>query len=328
MYFTLSSHKRIFIVSSLLIWNAGALCSQPFEKKLTPEEYILSHKEDAIKEMLLNGVPASITLAQAMLESGNGNSALAFYANNHFGIKCHKGWSGPSYIQDDDESNECFRKYEKVLDSYHDHSMFLKHRDRYFFLFNLPKTDYKAWSFGLKEAGYATHPNYAFMLIDLIEKYNLAEYDKFQDMIAIKSNASDHFPLPAMEMRKSVKYNGTKFIISKKGDSYFKIATELNLEMDQILSYNELKKTEKLEVGKKIYIQKKRRKAMEPYHVVVKGESMKSIAQLHGIRLLNLYRKNRMSFSDQPRTGEVLFLRKRKKSRNHNLNFSSQRAKS
>lgn len=129
----------------LLLLPAYGLLAQPSEKKLMPDDYIARYKEDAIKEMYQYGIPASITLAQGMLESGNGNSALSVYANNHFGIKCHKDWTGPTYIMDDDAKNECFRKYSDVLDSYADHSKFLSTRDRYAFLFEYPKTDYKAW---------------------------------------------------------------------------------------------------------------------------------------------------------------------------------------
>src|ERR1700741_4337052 len=155
--------KHFFIAAAIFIASFGA--AQPSEKKLTPADYIMMYKEDAIKEMLQHGVPASITLAQGMLESGNGNSALAVYANNHFGIKCHTDWTGATYIMDDDAKDECFRKYETVLSSFEDHSMFLKSRPRYAFLFELPKNDYKGWATGLKEAGYATHPKYTELLI-------------------------------------------------------------------------------------------------------------------------------------------------------------------
>jgi flagellum-specific peptidoglycan hydrolase FlgJ len=143
----------------------------------TPEQYIALYKNDAIKEMKEYGVPASITLAQGMLESSNGNSALAVKANNHFGIKCHSDWTGDTYHMDDDEKNECFRKYPNVLDSYRDHSKFLKERSRYAALFTLKITDYKGWAEGLKAAGYATNPKYPQLLVNLIERYQLYIYD-------------------------------------------------------------------------------------------------------------------------------------------------------
>jgi hypothetical protein len=146
-----------------------------FSQKLSPKDYIESFKENAVKEMCVNKIPASIVLAQAMFESANGNSELAKNANNHFGIKCKKEWYGASYSKDDEEQQECFRKYISVLESYTDHSTFLKTSPRYAFLFDIPVTDYKSWCVGLKEAGYATDPKYAKHLIDIIEKYKLYE---------------------------------------------------------------------------------------------------------------------------------------------------------
>ena len=285
--------------------------AQPSEKKLTPEDYIGRYKEDAIKEMYQYGIPASITLAQGMLESGNGNSALSVYANNHFGIKCHKEWDGPTYILDDDEKNECFRKYKDVLDSYSDHSQFLRSRDRYAFLFELPKTDYKAWARGLKEAGYATHPTYAEQLIDLIEKYKLNELDK--EVVLTMRNIKEKAPQVKLNLRQVLKFNHTKFIITKPGDSFYKIANDFDLELEDLMKYNDFVKGEKIIPYEKIYVEAKRRKALEPYHVVTKGETMESISQLHGIRLSSLYKKNRMKPGDaQPKAGTVLFLRKKK----------------
>ena len=295
----------------LSFFLASKLLAQPSEKKLSPDDYISRYKEDAIKEMYQYGIPASITLAQGMLESGNGNSALSVYANNHFGIKCHKEWDGPTYILDDDEKNECFRKYKDPLDSYSDHSQFLRNRDRYAFLFELPKTDYKAWAKGLKEAGYATHPTYAEQLIDLIEKHKLNELDK--DVVLTMRNVKEKAPQVKLNLREALKFNHTKFIITKPGDSFYKIATDFDLELEDIFKYNDFAKSEKIIPYEKIYVEAKRKKALEPYHVVTKGETMMSISQLHGIKLNSLYKKNRMKPSDaQPKAGTVLFLRNKK----------------
>ena len=144
------------------------------------EKYILKYSSAAVDEMERYGVPASITLAQAILESGNGESRLATEGNNHFGIKCHLNWSGKTIIEDDDEKGECFRKYRKVSDSYRDHSLFLSERGRYSFLFEYKISDYKKWAKGLKKAGYATNPKYPTLLIDLIERYELYTYDKVE----------------------------------------------------------------------------------------------------------------------------------------------------
>ncbi|MAW20980.1 MAG: hypothetical protein CMD16_01120 [Flavobacteriales bacterium] len=141
------------------------------------EVYISEYSEIAIDEMNRFGIPASITLAQGILESGNGESRLAVQAKNHFGIKCHDNWNGKTIIEDDDEKGECFRKYNNVSDSYRDHSLFLTERGRYSFLFDYNKNDYKKWAKGLKKAGYATNPKYPALLIDLIEKYDLSRFD-------------------------------------------------------------------------------------------------------------------------------------------------------
>ena len=299
-----------YIVVVLLFLSVDVF-SQPSEKKLTPNDYITRYKEDAIKEMYRYGIPASITLAQGMLESGNGNSALSVYANNHFGIKCHKDWTGPSYILDDDEKNECFRKYQDVLDSYSDHSQFLRNRDRYAFLFELPKTDYKGWARGLKEAGYATHPKYAEQLIDLIEQYKLYELDK--DVVLTMRNVKEKAPQVKLNLRQVLKFNHTKFIIAKPGDSFYKIASDFDLELSDLFKYNDFNKGETIVAYEKVYVEAKRRKALEPYHVVTKGETMESISQLHGIKLSSLYKKNRIKPSNgEPKIGTVLYLRKRK----------------
>ena len=142
------------------------------------EQYISKYSNAAVAEMVRYGIPASITLAQGILESGNGESRLAVEGKNHFGIKCHNNWNGKTIIEDDDEKGECFRKYDKVADSYRDHSLFLTERGRYSFLFEYKKSDYKKWAKGLKKAGYATNPKYPSLLIDLIERYELYTYDK------------------------------------------------------------------------------------------------------------------------------------------------------
>ena len=293
----------------LLLLLSSSLLSQ---NKMTPEEYIAKFKDDAIKEMYLHKVPACITLAQGMLETGNGNSPLCRNANNHFGIKCHKEWSGETYIMDDDEANECFRKYEQVLDSYSDHSLFLFSRSRYASLFELKITDYKGWCYGLKNAGYATDPSYPERLIKLIEKYNL------QDLNHIENTPKLNFPSqeiiqPELVIRQVYRFNHVQFIIAKENDSFYKIAHDFNLELKDLLIYNDLTKSDKLTYGQKIYIQKKRRKALEPYHVVQKNETLKSISQLHGIRLNSLCKKNKLKIEDTLKIGDILYLRQTKK---------------
>jgi LysM repeat protein len=287
---------------SLTIWA---------QNKMTPEEYIAAFKEDAVKEMYLHKVPACITLAQGMLESGNGNSALCKNANNHFGIKCHKEWNGETYTMDDDSANECFRKYESVLDSYSDHSLFLFSRSRYSKLFDLPINDYKGWCYGLKAAGYATDKKYPERLIQLIEKH------KLQELNIIENTPKQNFPSQDeiksnMAIREVYRFNHIRFVIAKENDSFYKIANDFKLELDDILEFNDLLKYDKLNYGQKIYIEKKRRKALEPIHVVQKNETLKSISQLHGIRLSSVCKKNRLKPDDKLKVGEVLYLRQKK----------------
>ena len=145
-------------------------------RHLSTETYIEKYKDIAVWQMHHYGIPASITLAQAILESHSGNSELAVYARNHFGIKCGSGWAGRSYLKDDEKKGECFRMYDDELESFRDHIAFLK-RDRYANLYNLNKSDYKGWARGLKKDGYATNPKYPDLLIGLIERYKLYDYD-------------------------------------------------------------------------------------------------------------------------------------------------------
>lgn len=293
-----------FILSVLVL-------AQPAEYKLSPKEYIVRYKDDAIKEMLMHGVPASITLSQGMLESANGNSPLAVYANNHFGIKCHKGWNGLTFIQDDDEKNECFRKYASALESFTDHSAFLSGRSRYASLFDLKKTDYKGWAKGLKKAGYATNPRYPELLIKLIETHNLYQYDKIKTMPSLKPEPEVLVDKPRVKGRKIMIHNRVRYVIVKDGDTYFKIANNLDMMLWQIYKYNDLKRNDKLVPGQVIYLQPKRDKATrgEEEHVVKRGETMHSISQKYAVNLKSLYRKNRMQESTQPRPGTKLSLR-------------------
>ncbi|MES2514195.1 MAG: glucosaminidase domain-containing protein [Bacteroidota bacterium] len=296
--------KLIYLFSIIVIVTQA-------QTKMSPEDYINAFKDDAIKEMYLHRVPACITLAQGMLESGNGNSALCRNANNHFGIKCHKEWGGETYIMDDDSAGECFRKYENVLDSYSDHSLFLFSRSRYAPLFELALDDYKGWCYGLKKAGYATDPRYPQRLIELIERYKLQDLNTIEN--SPKQILTAQNPIKSdLALRDVYRFNHIKFVIAKDNDSFYKIANDFNIELEDILEFNDLKKTDKLNYGQKIYIEKKRRRALEPYHVVQKNESLKSISQLHGIRLSSLCKKNRLKPDDKLKIGDVLYLRQKK----------------
>jgi len=313
-----------------IILVAFLFCGKAFSagpvKEFSPGDYINIFYEDAVKEMIENGVPASITLAQGMLESGYGNSPLAVYANNHFGLKCHKEWEGATFSMDDDEKDECFRKYDNVMESYFDHSLFLKSRQRYTFLFNLSLTDYSGWARGLKDAGYATHPNYASDLIDLIQKFRLYELDRngfipeITDITAYKNSQSEKLLKLKKENRLNkiinkhtiLKFNRSECVIVKPGDTYMKIAREFNLSTGSLKKNNDLNFGKELLAGEKVYLKPKRTKGSEKFHMVSEGETMERISQIYGIKLSSLYEKNRMKPGTQPKPDDILYLRKRK----------------
>lgn len=296
---------------------------------MTAEEYIHAYRIYAINEMNLYRIPASITLAQGLLETGNGNSELARMANNHFGIKCKSEWTGPTYLKDDDEKNECFRKYGSVYESYSDHSVFLATRDRYRFLFDLELTDYKRWAKGLKSAGYATNPEYANLLIKIIEENGLHELDKLymqgeilvingtettsDTSLVVKPDLIDSVASFSSQtaFRMIYKNNGVKFIFAQADDSYYKIAQDFNIYTYQIPKYNELPKKGSLEEGQVVYIERKRRKSLLDYHIVSASQTLHDIGQVYAIRTKSLIRMNRLQKDDMLEKGQVLRLNKR-----------------
>tara|TARA_B100000427_G_scaffold255652_1_gene219320 strand:- start:514 stop:1410 length:897 start_codon:yes stop_codon:yes gene_type:complete len=273
--------------------------------------YIKEYNALAIHEMNLYNIPASITLAQGILESGSGTSNLAVEANNHFGIKCHVDWSGPAVYHDDDEKNECFRKYQNVSASFRDHSLFLTERGRYSFLFKLRKNDYKGWAKGLQKAGYATSKTYAKKLIRLINEYDLSRYDrkKISKKDKKKFNIEDDYSNDSEIYQK----NYTKYVLAKSGESYDDIAERLDVWLWELLKYNESANDRTLIEGEKVYLQPKRRKGTKPYHIVLANETMYSISQLYGIKLKHLYKKNRMEEGSEPYVGQKISLIKKVK---------------
>lgn len=303
----------------ILILSSNTLFAQT---RITTEEYINTYKHIAIKKQKEYKIPASITLAQGILESGSGNSKLATKANNHFGIKCHKGWTGKTIRVDDDAKNECFRKYKKAEDSFRDHSLFLTQRGRYSFLFDYKTTDYKKWATGLKKAGYATNPKYPQLLIKIIEKYNLDQYDKNQGKnqktkkvvvgtsTSISTSSFKHVDTWSSG-RKIYKNNGKKLIIIKKGDTFYGLAEEFEVYYWQLRKYNDLKKDHILQIGEIIYLEKKKRKAdrKHKFHTIGAGESMHSVSQMFGIKLDRLYKLNNLPKGIQVQKGTKLRLR-------------------
>jgi LysM repeat protein len=302
--------RTYLLFLSLLIF-ATSTHAQPSETRISRQEYIETYKDIAVREMLEFNIPASITLAQGILESGDGNSPLAKYAKNHFGIKCHKGWDGPTFIQDDDEKNECFRKYSDVEESYRDHSLFLKGRKWYAELFDLKVSDYKGWAYGLKKAGYATHPKYAEMLIELIEKNELYKYDKIDELPkTAQKSPKGYEKKPEQKSYQYAYRNKIRYIVAQKGDTYYKIAKRYEMGLWQIYKYNDLERSEICKEGELIYLQPKRGKGDAVFHVVEKGETMRSISQKHGIKLKKLYKRNNMEWGFQPAIGQKLYLQK------------------
>lgn len=301
--------RKIFLSIALLlslVAHGQARWNQQYQL------YIDQYKDIAIEQMKRWKIPASITLAQGLFESGAGKSELTRKGNNHFGIKCH-GWTGRTVYHDDDRRNECFRAYGSAYESYEDHSRFLVSTPRYGSLFKLKTTDYKGWARGLKAAGYATNPQYANKLIEIIQLYKLYKYDKAKsyDKTMVnhtKDKGADGKPLHLIKL-----YNDNYYVIARRGDTFRLIADELNISYRKLASYNERDKNDPIEEGEVIWLKKKAKKAPKEYknrpHYVREGESMYSIAQMYGIRLKSLYRLNHLKPDYQIRVGDALKLR-------------------
>lgn len=288
--------------------------------RISRNEYILQWKDEAIYQMVLHKIPASITIAQGILESADGNSRLAKEANNHFGIKCHSDWKGGRTYHDDDKKGECFRVYNHARESYEDHSLFLM-KPRYAPLFEEKLTDYKAWAKGLKKAGYATNNQYADLLIRIIEENNLTEFDdegeKYirkgevpsgraaaPEPVAVKEKQnknkgkkhdSDIQSEVNLAANRSIKVsdNNIKFIVAKNGDSIESICSELDMMPWQLRKYNDLEGKSTFTESEVIYLQPKRNKSKRSeFHVVKEGEDLWSISQHYGVKLKKLRKLN------------------------------------
>lgn len=268
----------------------------------TPELYIKRYAGLAVHEMKTHRVPASITLAQGLLETGNGTSVLAKEHNNHFGIKCHSSWEGERTYHDDDAAGECFRVYDDPSESFRDHSLFLKNNRRYAELFDYDITDYQAWSRGLKAKGYATSKTYADRLIALIQKHNLTKYD----MQGVDSSF-----VPKIKGIGKVKLHPNRilYITAVAGQSLAQLAKKTKVSVSNLVQYNELNYSSVLEEGQRVYLQQKRKYGHKSVHTVASGETMYSIAQQYGIRLEYLYKRNNLTAGSQAAEGTVLALR-------------------
>lgn len=319
--------KLIFI---LLLTISQASFSQT---KLTRKEYIETFKWIAVREMQRSGIPASITMAQACLESENGNSELSLKSNNHFGIKCKSDWTGGRSYHNDDQENECFRKYNSVEDSYVDHTDYLVNTKRYKNLFNLSSKDYSAWAKGLREAGYATDPQYAQRLIKIIEEERLHYLDDIdsiqkpsENILAAKGKNQLSEPAKGKHVKsfgnltinpysqREVKtLNDLNVIYTKAGDTYESIAQEFEMKTWEIYVYNDLDKdAPQPQEGILLYLERKHCRALKgnDTHILKAQETMYSVAQKYGVKLNSLYRFNRMKKGEKPIVGDPLYLRK------------------
>ena len=309
--------KLLYVFSLVLTISAQAQESRDIT-------YIRKHAILAVEEMQLYKVPASITLAQGLLETGGGQSKLADQANNHFGIKCHKDWKGATIFADDDLKNECFRKYPSVKDSYDDHSLFLKTKNRYAFLFDLQSNDYKGWAYGLKKAGYATNSQYAIVLIKMIEDYNLNAYDKaiyipvaqlknhkIEKIKSTQSQESDFDDITIGVVRNVYYRNKVPYIIAVKGDNLDKIAEDFALERFQLEKYNDLQKNAKIKEGELIYVKKKKRKTNIDFHIVEENESIRDVSQRFAVRIKKILTYNDLEENYTIKQGDTLWLHKK-----------------
>lgn len=317
--------KKILILLTIL--QIGQYSYSQAYSKADIVIYITKYKQAAINKMNVYKIPASITLAQGILESGAGSSDLAVNANNHFGIKCGSDWQGETYRKDDDEKDECFRKYNSIDDCFNDHSLFLTSKARYSELFKLDVTDYKEWAQGLQNAGYATNKEYATKLVKIIEDYELNEYDKMYKALAtsnIENNDTKNGlvvigdnEFTSIEIsnsgRKIYINNHTRFVIAKKGDTYAKIGKDFGSDEWLIVRYNDVPKGSKVKEGEIVYIESKRTKALVDTHQIQEGETIHSIAQFYGIKVKNILKYNNFEPDVVLRPGDTLWLKKKKK---------------
>ena len=287
--------------------------------KTSRAEYIQQWKNEAIFQMTEHRIPASITLAQGILESRDGQSRLAVEGNNHFGIKCHKDWQGEKIYEDDETKGECFRKYESAKESYEDHSLFLK-KNRYAPLFELDLSDYKGWAKGLKQCGYATNPDYPALLIKIIEENQLYEYDQM-GLQCIKSGkkpdrtaTQNHQGLESETTRENASClfskNNIRYVVAQKGDTPESIGRAQNINGHIIARYNDIPFSGSFKAGEWVYLQPKKRGSWEKWHVIEPGESLRDISQRYGVKMRVLRRINRIDDKTMLIPGKKIKLRR------------------
>jgi LysM repeat protein len=300
------------------------LCGIMRAQTITVEQYINTYKNLAISEMKRSGIPASVILAQGILETENGNSELVKISNNHFGIKCKSTWTGETVTHTDDAPDECFRKYSKAEDSYRDHSDYLKATPRYASLFQLDPSDYKGWAYGLKRAGYATNPRYPEILINNIEKYNLQQYDLIapnDSDIAVVQKPEEKMkavPVPVavpaaagpeIILKENTKLNGLKAFYAPKGTSLLAIATKADIPLAKLLEYNDLAEDGLLKTECWIYLEKKAKQGNRDIYTSLQDETLYEISQNNGVQLKSLSALNNIPEDARIKKGTKVKLR-------------------
>ena len=324
---------KIFI-GIALVFSIGTVSAQ----RISVQEYVDTYKDAAISQMKRLGVPASIILAQGILETENGNSDLVKKSNNHFGIKCKSTWTGMSVSHTDDAPNECFRKYNTAEESYQDHSNYLYNTSRYASLFKLASTDYKGWAYGLKKAGYATNPRYPEILISNIEKYNLQQYNFETDpfgqsadvgivtaeptsekstrteteasTVAVAKEPNVFKKLFANRKNKSNQYfNKLVAVMVFKGKSLLAIATENDLPLVKLLEYNDLETDGLLAEDQWIYLERKHKEGNRDNYTAIENETLYNISQNNGVQLAMLAAYNNMATTVVVKSGTRINLR-------------------
>lgn len=321
-------YKFLLIISFIAFGVTAAA------QKITPEEYIAMYKDAAIAEMQRVGIPASVTLAQGILETESGNSDLVKKSNNHFGIKCKSTWKGESVTHTDDAPDECFRKYPTALDSYKDHSDYLRNTPRYADLFKLAPGDYKGWAYGLRKAGYATNPKYPQIVISNIEKYNLQQYDQLGTVtdVAVNTKPIVTEQKAVVEMVEPVvttsnikpvtlptsttpvdlgntKVNGLKVVFATKGMSLLAIATAANIDLQKLLDYNDLMNDGLLKADQLIYLERKAKQGNRDFYTVLQNERLYDAAQNNGVQLKMIAQYNGLNENDMIKKGTKIKLR-------------------
>ncbi|MFZ4768878.1 MAG: glucosaminidase domain-containing protein [Ferruginibacter sp.] len=324
------------MVKTIFLLFVCLMVGNVYAQRMTVEEYVATYKDAAIAQMKRLGVPASIILAQGILETENGNSDLVKKSNNHFGIKCKSTWTGMSVTHTDDAPNECFRKYNTAEESYRDHSDYLFNTSRYASLFQLSATDYKGWAYGLKRAGYATNPRYPQILISNIEKYNLQQYNSedvserivenpmasnITNSIITKSPASEVVVETPKENNVFKKifsgrknrgnqfFNRLKAVMVFKGTSLLAIATENEIPLVKLLEYNDLKEDGLLKEDQWIYLEKKHKEGNRDTYTALQNESLYGISQNNAVQLTLLAQYNQMSEQSKVKAGTIIKLR-------------------